>query len=1030
MNQSAAAFTSPPPSDTASDATLTHLRHLIEHATHLLPAQGPITGFVHHNTLHAFEELPFDEAVKRAARVFGCHPYLTEDRYRTELQHGRIRFTELREVLVDDLGPRGAESVPPGGTRLELRLAMLQFAQWYGPTEELLWFVAETDALRRVRRDASAATRARLVAETRRWVMRDLRGGDERDATAQRPGRGSRNGLAPVFERLGESTIESWDEAAWEAFTLQALWRICCDGATSAPTSAPPPSGPSRHRDLLFEAAGADADLLVHELLIPFCAAFLDQGFAQWPLPAREEGLYAAFVALFRQGGGTPDRWMRDLPRLVTRLIAENVGPLESIRESLVLLGVHENEWAAFLSATLLALRGWAGMVRQIEERGDRVVQPVPAGSLIDFVAVRLLLERLALAHLGRETLGYDGPLDGLREAARRHIEPQAPPSVEQRAFAVFQLAQVLGWTPEELHHLGPQQWASLLDEVEAFSGLERRRVFHMAYERRFNTQTLDALALHAHHPAPTPRRPRFQATFCLDDREESLRRHVEELAPDAETFGIAGFYFVAMYYKGADDAHFGPLCPVVMRPAHWVVEQAEGDDAMRRARTRRALGLASHQFQLGSRSFAVGALLATAVGVLATIPLVVGTLFPRLTARLRRTFGRLVPAAPATHLKLERTEAAPGPMNGHVGFSLDEMTASAERVLRDLGLTVNFARLVVVLGHGSTSMNNPHESAYDCGACGGARSGPNGRAMAQILNDPRVRAELLCRGLVIPDETAFVGGWHNTSNDTVTLFDLDRVPANHRDDLDYVRSVFTQACARDAHERCRRFQSAPLTLSFAHAHQHVEGRSEDLAQVRPELGHATNAISIIGRRHFTRGLFLDRRAFLTSYDPTQDDAELSLLQRILLAVFPVCAGISLEYYFSSVDNTGYGSGTKLPHNVTAMLGVMDGAASDLRTGLPWQMVEIHEPMRLLNVIETTPEAMLRILERNAGIARLVRNGWCHLAVIHPETRAVSVYRDGAFHIYQPRATHLPRAASSIDWYRGWRDHLEFAAIG
>jgi uncharacterized protein YbcC (UPF0753/DUF2309 family) len=238
------------------------------------------------------------------------------------------------------------------------------------------------------------------------------------------------------------------------------------------------------------------------------------------------------------------------------------------------------------------------------------------------------------------------------------------------------------------------------------------------------------------------------------------------------------------------------------------------------------------------------------------------------------------------------------------------------------------------------------------------------------------------------------------------------------------------QAGDRDAHERSRRFDSAPLTHSAAAAREHVEGRAEDLAQVRPEWGHATNAVSIVGRRAWTRGLFLDRRAFLTSYDPAQDDAEYTILTRILLAIFPVCAGINLEYYFSYVDNVGWGSGTKLPHNIASLLGVMDGAASDLRTGLPWQMVEIHEPVRLLNIIETTPEAMLQILAKNASIARLVRNGWVHLAVLDPTTRKVSVYRDGHFAPYEPKVSALPRAASSLDWYRGWRDHLEFAVIG
>ena len=161
-------------------------------------------------------------------------------------------------------------------------------------------------------------------------------------------------------------------------------------------------------------------------------------------------------------------------------------------------------------------------------------------------------------------------------------------------------------------------------------------------------------------------------------------------------------------------------------------------------------------------------------------------------------------------------------------------------------------------------------------------------------------------------------------------------------------------------------------TITFAGARQHLDNRAEDLAQVRPEWGHATNAICIVGRRERTRGLFLDRRAFLNSYDPTQDDADATVLTRTLSAVFPVCGGINLEYYFSHIDPTGYGCGTKLPHNITSLLGVMDGAASDLRTGLPWQMVEIHEPVRLLIVCEVAADVMMRVLERNPMMMQMV----------------------------------------------------------
>ncbi len=242
-----------------------------------------------------------------------------------------------------------------------------------------------------------------------------------------------------------------------------------------------------------------------------------------------------------------------------------------------------------------------------------------------------------------------------------------------------------------------------------------------------------------------------------------------------------------------------------------------------------------------------------------------------------------------------------------------------------------------------------------------------------------------------------------------MTWYDLDRIPLKHRPLFERAKAAIDEARRRSAHERCRRFESADLSISTDDALRHVEGRAEDLSQTRPEYGHATNALCFVGRRDWSRGLFLDRRAFLTSYDPTQDDDRSSILERLLQAVIPVCAGINLEYYFSYVDPTGYGCGTKLPHNITSLLGVMDGAASDLRPGLPWQMVEIHEPVRLLFVIETTPEAMRRIIDENEAIARLVNGNWVQLAVLDAEANRIRRYVDGEFVDYEPKSQRIAR---------------------
>jgi uncharacterized protein YbcC (UPF0753/DUF2309 family) len=1022
------------------------LEHWIHHAAHLLPAQGPITVFVHHNTLHALEHLPFEQAVVQGLRVFGRNPYLPESRYRELLLSDRIRLEDLSAELLHDLGDEGDTLIGFLGTRHHLRLAMLTHPLRLAPKAELRWVVAETEALHRFHDDVPPRMRARMIEETRHWIMRDFRHGHGGGAEAA-PDQRLRQALLELLEVFDEAAIERWSNETWEAFALHALWRMCYHGVHGVHAPAEHAAAAVRVRDVLLEVTGVDSDAPVHQLLIRFAGAFLDQGFAHWRLPGRDQGFYRAFVEVYRQPAGPPDRWMRGLQAELERLHREGIGPVESIDESLALLGVLEEECEAFLSAILLSLSGFAGMVWQMETRGDRVAHPAPPGSLAEFLAVRLILERFALAHVARETLGFAGPLSEFREAARRAVLPNPDRdahSVEQRAFLVFQLAQVLGWKPQDLFRMTRPEWSSLVGEMEAFPSLERRRIYHRAYERLFLRQALDALVYHNRQGAGAAlpaadharngkdRRPKSQIVCCIDDREESFRRHLEEIEPACETFGAAGFYGVAMYYRGLADAHFTPLCPIIVRPHHYVEEEPVytfAESHRRRAQTRRLLGTATHRWHIGSRTL-LGGVFTALFGSLASIPMVTRVLFPRLTAQARRKFGGLVQPPPVTQLRLERSpERSPGPAKEQMGYTVEEMAGIVQRQLQDIGLTSNFARLVIFTGHGSSSLNNPHESAYNCGACAGGRGGPNARAFAQMANDSRVRELLVRGGLAIPHDTVFIGAFHNTCNDNVTFFDLDRLPVSHKPDFDEAKRVIDRARERNAHERCRRFETAPLTLSPEAALRHVEGRAEDLAQTRPEYNHATNAMTVVARRARTRGLYLDRRAFLASYDPSIDDEQRSILTRILRAAIPVCAGISLEYYFSTVDPPGWGCGSKLPHNVTSLLGVMTGAASDLRPGLSNQMVEIHEPLRQLFVIETTPEAMLRIMDENEQIARLCRNGWVHLAVLSPTSAEIQVFRNGRFEVYRPGGTELPEVNSSVEWYRGWRGNLAFARV-
>ncbi len=554
----------------------------LERARHYLPAQGPIEVFVHHNTLHAFEDLPFAEGVKTGGLLFGCEPFLPEQRYREEFVQGRIRLEDLQAVLVDDLGDEADRLVAIFGTRYELRLSMLQFPLSSVRGAELRWLISESDALSRFRSEVPDDRCERMIDETRRAVL------IQQGSDSNRPASHDTGAFSEAAQGFDLQSIESWTDQVWQSFTLNFLWRVCSQGVrltTSTQRGGAKQTAAAdddrsvfgiRHRDLLHLACGQDADDLTNETLIPLCAAFLDQGFAEWSLPNQEAGFYEVFLRLYSKSFTSPTRWHSTIKNETLRLKNAAVGAAESIDESLRLLGVAEDERETYILKSLLALRGWAGMVSQLETNAEWAPRPAPDGSLLEFLAVRLVLDRIAAAQVAKESLGFTGPLDTMRDDVFRLTGRSDRDSIDQRAFTVYQLAQARGWNPFHLQGLTQEQWTRLLEEIEAFPGVERRRVFHLAYERKYRNETLDAVRIHSLRRTESDQatRPVFQVACCIDEREESFRRHLEEIDPECETFGIAGFFGVAIYYQGANEAHFRPLCPVSVKPNHYLVEQ------------------------------------------------------------------------------------------------------------------------------------------------------------------------------------------------------------------------------------------------------------------------------------------------------------------------------------------------------------------------------------------------------------------------------------------------------------------------
>ncbi|GGK21483.1 hypothetical protein GCM10010124_12430 [Pilimelia terevasa] len=943
---------------------------LIARAARLLPAQAPLSAFVHHNTLHAFEDRPFEEAVEHAARLFGTEPYLAESAYAALLAEGRITPADLDAVVAD--APAGPPA-PPGGPTWRAYLRARLGTHLDIPRGAALdWLLAETPAL--------AALPADLPPERARYLRAA--------AARRRPQAG-----ADAVRHL-----------------LADLWTALRRAAPAGP-AAPPPA--ARPRDLLLARTGHDTDTDTHPLLIRFAAAYLDQGVAYWAMPGREEGILAAFRSLYGRRGGPPEPWLRDLPAVLAAQAGWSAA--RTVAWALTALRVPEPAWGAAIEATLLSLRGWAGMVHHLEHAPHRAPVAAPPARLADHLAVQLTLDLLATraavrAHLGPAATVAD--LDLLDAGP-----PPARAARRELAYEAYRLAQLL---PVDVDALcAPAPAAAWLRTVAAADEVLRRRLLHLAYERRHRVGVLDGLHAHGRYAAPLSRPPAFQVVFCIDEREESLRRHLEEHCPSVETFGYAGFFGVPMSYQGVDDVRPRPLCPVVLTPRHLVVEEARAP----RAKRHRG-GAARRGYDVGTRTLARGAALSLGLGLAHAVPWVGRTLFPRRFDRWLRRLDH--PGGPPTRLDLHHRPAEDAGLRR--GFTVAEMTDIVAAALRTTGLGAGPAPVVLLVGHGSASLNNPHEAAHDCGATGGGRGGPNARALAAMANDPEVRAALAARGTALPAHVWFVGAYHNTCDDSVTYYDEDLVPARTRPALRAAQAALAQACRLAAHERCRRFATAPPDLPVDRALAHVETHTVDLGQPRPEYGHATNAVCVVGRRWRTRGLYLDRRAFLVSYDPTADPGA-EILAGLLAAVGPVCAGINLEYYFSHVDPVGYGCGTKLPHNITGLLGVMDGHASDLRTGLPWQMVEIHEPVRLLLVVEAAPAALAAVIAANPALDRLVRHRWIQLAAWQPDGDALSWYDGGRFAPHRPPAAPLPLAGRSVEVYTGRRDHLGCAHV-
>ncbi|MBA3032497.1 MAG: DUF2309 domain-containing protein [Gammaproteobacteria bacterium] len=1100
-----------PPLEMPQD-TRQRLAHCVHHLEHVLPSQAALRDFVHHNTLHGFQHLPFPKALVAASQLTGAAAWLPEDECRRLYGVGRIDAGDL-DAALNQLAPDWGVDIdevlltaPAVSSRDVLRAGLI-YPLGSIPLPLLKWQIEERQALTRLADEVPAAARKRLLASGAGEVLivADLWAACldvfELDHAFDHP-----EELLELSVREEEGHAAIAEARQRFAAPAAALWQELAAkvGAGPSQADASTPVGGSEPGlrawgankvgagwtvgALLKALTAEDALERVRSLLLRHLGAHLDQGLAPWNNPARPQGFYAAW----RASAQRDIIWeLESLPEARSEIsrLPDDAG--DCVIAVLTRLGLPEDRWPAYLECLALELPGWSGMfLWRHNHPGYAGTKDVPV-AMMDYLAVRLVLESLVAADCARRHWNVELNLTDLGEYFHRHpaelwvrhavhsgelpeylldlIAPHLPatgdaalpqvpglwvwlarhveawratPTVEQQAshslprsvWPLFRLVQHLGLSGNELRAFGRSGAEAMLACLDRLDQYQRGFVWLNAYERHYREQIFAGLAAnHGRWPGhQAGGGPTAQLVFCMDDREEGMRRHLEEVNPQLETLGGAAHFAVFQNYYGLDDSEPTPLCPVVPEvivPSHNVHEVPRADAAAvaeeHRRRNRYRLRWQDRLHQVTRTRLVGGTLLSILASPLAFAGTLLHSFAPgaygRISANLRRSFDLPV----ATQLDLNAAaDARPAtPALPRDGFTDSEQAERIAGFLTSLGLTKSFAPLVVIMGHGANSLNNPHLSAYDCGACAGRHSGPNARLFAAMANRSEVRALMRGRGIDIPDTTWFLGAEHNTTDDLITWYDTEDIAVSLAPTFAQLDRDLVLAVQAHAQERCRRLYSAPLDLDQAAALRHAWERRNDWSQARPELGHATNACAFFGRRAMSRGAFFDRRSFLISYDPTQDP-DGKVLERHLLINGAVGAGISLEYFFSTVNNEQFGCGSKVTHNVAGYFGVMQGASSDLATGLPKQMIEVHEAMRLLVVIEQTLDIITAVYQRQPPLQELVGNGWVIVAAKDPQT--------GAIHQFDPASGWLPwqgelaveTVKQSVDWFAGHREPL------
>lgn len=724
--------------------------------------------------------------------------------------------------------------------------------------------------------------------------------------------------------------------------------------------------------------------------------SYLDQGQSFWSNPFSQDGFWTFVHFDVTQTGSFLSGWQKVFRDKLRQW--DGKAPSEVVTGELREMGVPEEDWESYLLEILFDLRGWSGMVNKLEQEPWQATVKAPKIRLDEYLACLLLIESSVDAFMARTNSLDVSLIRGRREEIKL--------SGFQLSLALYQITRMLRLDARWVQKLSRAEALAIVDGIDGAEHLHLVPLWHEAFEHHYHRQALQTLMARK-KKVPAGLALSAQVFFCIDDREESLRRHVEEVDPTLKTFGVVGFFGIDMKFSSYKHDRLIAQCPPVVTPSKIVTEVAvDTEKGSFFNRMNKFLGVSDLAFYYQSRTLFRGVVTTLFLGTMSVIPMFLQVFFPERARKIRGHIFGMVGEGLKTEILIEKTDELHG-------YSVPEMANIVKAVFDMCGIREKIAPLVILLGHGSASTNNPFRQAYGCGACGGNAGIPNSRAFAKMANDPRVRTELRTLGLELPSETAVVSGFHDTCTDEITFYDLEFLPASHRERLREIHGKLNEACRRNALERCQRFSLPSAREDADIAMKHVRERSLDPAQPRPEYGHSKNALAIVATRELTKDLFLNRRAFLLSYD-WRLDPDAKILGQVVLGGIPVAVNINMDYYFSLVDNENFGCGSKLPLNLTALLGVMTGSQGDLRIGLARQMVEIHEPIRNLTLIEAPLGKVKTLFDSYPRLRNILRQHWLRLSVHDPENGKWYLYGHGNWNEIYPEEIAVPKVRDSL----------------